>query len=205
MIFSKAISIIFHPVFAPFISILLTCYVVQKTIIVDSCKTPNILISVFIVTIVIPLLATLYMLKKKYIASFEMREKKERVYALRANSLLIGLGYLFTNKIYFCQFNKDLSTLLKLEFLAVIFSIYIASEISKHYKISLHLIGFGGVCAVIMRLTSLAGDLLWLLCIFILLSGVVATARRYAGAHTRKQIYFGFFLGFIIQFLFFYL
>ena len=205
MIFSKAISIIFHPVFAPFVSILLTCYVVQKNTIVDSCKTPSILMGVFIVTIVVPLLATLYMLKKKYIASLEMKEKKERVYTLRANSLLIGLGYLFTNKIYFCHFNKDLSKLVKLEFLAVIFSIYIASEISKHYKISLHLIGFGGVCAVIMHLTNLAGNLLWLLCIFILLSGVVASARRHAGAHTRRQIYFGFFLGFIIQFLFFYL
>ena len=92
-----------------------------------------------------------------------------------------------------------LAPILKLELISAIILIFIASIISKYWKISLHMLGIGGVVGVMFSLNVLFGGLLQIIMLSILLSGILGVARRNEKAHNNLQIYTGFEIGFLIE------
>ena len=89
--------------------------------------------------------------------------------------------------------------LLKAELFGAILIIIFAAIISKFWKISLHLLGMGGVVGVFIALQFIEGGVMYLLLFFILLSGILGIARIAQKAHTHTQVYVGFLLGISVE------
>ena len=81
--------------------------------------------------------------------------------------------------------------------LAATFSVLFALIINLRWKISLHMIGLGGLTCflLILTLTRQINLLPWIL-VSVLASGIAGTSRLYLNAHSPSQIYAGYFLGF---------
>ena len=78
--------------------------------------------------------------------------------------------------------------------------VIVASIVSRYWKISLHMLGIGGVVGVLFSLNIWFGNLSNLLIIFILTSGLLGYARLKEKAHNATQVYLGFLIGFLIEF-----
>ena len=91
------------------------------------------------------------------------------------------------------------SPILKAEIIGAILIILFAAIISKFWKISLHLLGIGGVIGVFIALQLMGGGVLYLLLIFIFLSGILGVACMTQKAHNHTQIYVGFLLGVSVE------
>ena len=77
-------------------------------------------------------------------------------------------------------------------------SIFLALLISYWWKISLHLIGVGGVTGVVVALSLRAGlGITPALMGMIVVAALTATARLYLNAHTPAQTLAGFILGWV--------
>jgi membrane-associated phospholipid phosphatase len=85
-------------------------------------------------------------------------------------------------------------------------SILFILAISYFWKISAHLVGWGGLTGLIFILSvRFNTDLMLLLIISLLVSGIVAFARIKLNAHSPSQVYAGFLLGFFTVLIVFFL
>ena len=87
--------------------------------------------------------------------------------------------------------------------LAASSTIFTAYFLSFKYKVSIHMIGIGGLVGVLFGLARvLNADLILLILAAVLISGLLGTARLTLSAHTPGQIYWGFLIGFFTEYLF---
>ena len=193
MSFSKIISTILHPIFMPIIAIYLSLELVAGAGLVINALGVFYII-VFLSTIAIPLTSVLFLKKINLVSSLEMRGHKERSLPLLITAISMTFGYywLVDILIFF--------PLLRNEILGAIFLIIVASIVSRYWKISLHMLGIGGVVGVLFSLNIWFGNLSNLLIIFILTSGLLGYARLKEKAHNATQVYLGFLIGFLIEF-----
>src|SRR3972149_9728143 len=75
-------------------------------------------------------------------------------------------------------------------------SVLLVLTISYFWKISAHLVGWGGLTGLIASLSlRFHTDLMIFLIIALILSGITAFARLRLNAHNQSQVYSGFLLG----------
>jgi hypothetical protein len=144
-------------------------------------------------TILLPLMTIFFLIQKGKVSSLEMSDHKERSLPLFRTVIWMLLGFYMLNNILFY------APILKAEIIGAILIILFAAIISKFWKISLHLLGIGGVVGVFIALQIMHGGVLNLLLIFILLSGLLGVARIDQKAHNHAQIYVGFLLGVSVE------
>ena len=190
---SKFISIILHPIFMPLLALHLTLKTLPSVAFSIS-QYLNYIYGIFIFcTIILPLLSIFFLMRKGRVSSLEMSNHKERSLALFITVIWMSLGVFMLNNILLY------TSILKAEILGAILIILFAAIISKFWKISLHLLGIGGVVGVFIALQLIEGGVLHLLLIFILLSGILGVARIQQKAHNHTQIYMGFLLGVSVE------
>lgn len=145
-------------------------------------------------TVFIPITMLLFLTKLGTIKSMRMEDQKERNWPL----LLTALVYF--SSFYFLQGNR-IPVFIKLFLLGATMGILFSLLINLRWKISLHMIGIGGLCGgiVVAILLSGGGNALLLVLLFIV-SGMLGTARLYLEAHSAAQIFAGFMIGFSTQF-----
>jgi len=190
---SKFISIILHPIFMPLLALYLSLQSIPS---LGFSINPylNYIYGVIIgCTILLPLLTIFFLIKTGKVSSLEMSDHKERSLPLFRTVIWMFLGFYMLNNILFY------APILKAEIIGAILIILFAAIISKFWKISLHLLGIGGVVGVFIALQIMFGGLLYLLLIFIVLSGILGVARIDQKAHNHAQIYVGFLLGVSIE------
>lgn len=189
----KALSYIFHPVFMPLLGVLLIFTTTHLALIpFDSKKA--IVYLVALVTIFFPLALIPIFYFQKVITGIELSNRNERLLPLFVTTVF----YFFA---YFILRRYAAPVLLQHFLLGVFFSVCLASFISIGWKISLHMIGIGGIIGLISALSNVYG--LYAnnaLIISILTAGVLGTARLYLKEHNATQVYTGFILGFILNF-----
>ncbi|WP_237706134.1 hypothetical protein [Thermophagus xiamenensis] len=118
-----------------------------------------------------------------------METSRERIAPALSSAIFFFLGY-------FLLFRLNISSLIESFLLASFFAVILSSVISIYWKISLHALAIGGVTGLILALIFRYGiDLLLLLSIMVLISGIVATARLYLKAHTPLQVFIGYLVG----------
>jgi hypothetical protein len=144
-------------------------------------------------TIILPLISVFFLIKNKIVSSLEMSNYKERSVPLFITAIWMGYGYYRLDDILF------ITPVLKAELFGAIILLFIASAISRYWKISLHMLGIGGAVGVLFGLNILFGGLLQIIILFILLSGALGVARLNQKAHNHNQIYTGFLIGFLIE------
>lgn len=187
-----AASIIFHPMLMPLIGLFLIFHSGTHISYIPSTFRVIVYWIVFATTCLLPLSMLPLFLYFGVIKSFNMEHHRERVLPVFTTGVLLFIGYLVLQRLHLPLFlNRFL--------LASIFSLITASVITYFWKISLHMVGIGGVLGAILILSLKIG--LGITPAFILLiigAGITASARLYLNAHTSLQILAGFALGFMM-------
>ena len=192
MSLEKIVSILFHPVFVPTITVFLVIKIYSNIIILEK-QAGIILIGTCVFSLILPLLSVFILLLTKKIDSLEMPKKEERFLPILFASIWMILGSYFMKEIF------NYAPIIKSIYLGAIYVMLISLLITKKWKISLHMLAIGGATGVFIILEFLFGQNLMLLLITILISGILGFSRLSLKAHSLNQIYAGFILGNIIM------
>ena len=192
MSLEKLVSILFHPVFVPTLTVFCVIKTYSNIIILEN-QAWIILIGTCMFSLVLPLLSVLILLLTKQIESLEMPKKEERFLPILFASIYMILGFYFMKDIF------SYAPIMKSIYLGAIYIILVALLITKVWKISLHMLAIGGATSVFIMLEILFGQNLIILLITILISGVLGFARLSLKAHDLNQIYTGFTIGSLIM------
>ena len=192
MSLEKIVSILFHPVFVPTITVFLVIKIYSNIIILEN-QAGIILIGTCVFSLILPLLSVFILLLTKKIDSLEMPKKEERFLPILFASIWMILGFYFMKEIF------SYAPIMKSIYLGAIYVMLIALLITKKWKISLHMLAIGGATGVLIMLEFLFGQNLILLLITILISGILGFSRLSLKAHSLNQIYAGFIVGNIIM------
>lgn len=190
---TQLISIILHPMFMPILALHLTLLVLPSLAFTLSQNLLLIYGILVFSTMVLPLISIFWLMQKGKVSSLEMSNHKERSLPLFKTVIWMSFGYYLLQNLLFY------TPILKAELLGAILIILLAAIISKFWKISLHLLGIGGVVGVFIALQIMHGDFLYLLLLFILLSGLLGVARIKQKAHNYAQVYAGFLVGLSVE------
>ena len=190
---TQLISIILHPMFMPILALHLTLLVLPSLAFTLSHNLLLIYGILIFSTMVLPLISIFWLMQKGKVSSLEMSNHKERSLPLFKTVIWMSFGYYLLQNLLFY------TPILKAELLGAILIILLAAIISKFWKISLHLLGIGGVVGVFIALQIIHGDFLYLLLLFILLSGLLGVARIKQKAHNYAQVYAGFLVGLSVE------
>jgi len=190
---TQLISIILHPMFMPLVALHLTLLVLPSLAFTLSQNLLLIYGILVFSTVVLPLASIFGLMRKGEVSSLEMSNHKERPLPLFKTVIWMSFGYYLLHNLLFY------TPILKAELLGAIIIILIAAIVSKFWKISLHLLGMGGVVGVFIALQIIHGDFLYLLLLFILLSGLLGAARIKQKAHNYAQVYAGFLVGLSVE------
>jgi len=155
-------------------------------------------------TAVIPMISVLLMVALNMVSSIMMEEKSERIGPL----LLVMVLYFWV--YYNLSNSNDVPTIFSTFLLGVVIALALAFVINVLDKISLHMVGMGGLVGMLMITMGLFGangivvggytvGLGVLLIIGVVIAGLVGTARLALGAHDKVQIYAGYLVGFLSQ------
>lgn len=184
------ISIVCHPMFMPVYGLLILFNSGTFISFIPYQAKKYIFLIVLICTVLLPLSFIPFYLFRKIIDDIHMRSNRERIIPLLVNSLFFYLGYLFLSKL-------QLPPLIKSYMLACAVTVFLGLLVSIWWKISLHMLGIGGLIgAVILFSYRLGVDLKTIWMILILFAGLTGYARLRLDAHNALQVYSGFLLGF---------
>lgn len=192
MSLEKIVSILFHPVFVPTITVFLVVKIYSNIIILEN-QAGIILIGTCVFSLILPLLSVFILLLTKKIDSLEMPKKEERFLPILFASIWMILGFYFMKEIF------SYAPIMKSIYLGAIYVMLISLLITKKWKISLHMLAIGGATGVFIMLEFLFGQNLMLLLITILISGILGYSRLSLKAHSLNQIYAGFIVGNIVM------
>ena len=190
---TQLISVLLHPMFMPILALHLTLLVLPSLAFTLSQNLLLIYGILIFSTMVLPLISIFWLMQKGKVSSLEMSNHKERSLPLFKTVIWMSFGYYLLQNLLFY------TPILKAELLGAILIILLAAIISKFWKISLHLLGIGGVVGVFIALQIMHGDFLYLLILFILLSGLLGVARIKQKAHNYAQVYAGFLVGLSVE------
>lgn len=194
--FSRFISYILHPLLLPFYAVALVMNLNTYIAYSVSPQAQSIVLSlVFFTTAVLPVITAIVLLQKGFIRSLEMDTLGER----RFPFLTTGVYYLLC---YFLLQRMPVPRLLSIMVLGAAIAIFIAWLLSYNWKISIHMIGMGGLTGILYSLARiLNADILPVILLVILVSGVLGSARLQVGTHSHAQVFAGFVTGFICEWI----
>ena len=184
------ISILFHPMFMPVYGLLILFNSGTFISYIPYEAKKFIFLIVLICTVILPASFIPFYLFRKIIDDIHMSTNRERIIPLLINSLFFYLGYVFLNKL-------QIPPLIKSYMLACALTVFLAMLASIRWKISLHMLGIGGLVGAVLIFSFRLGiDLKTIWMILILLAGITGYARLQLNSHNSPQVYSGFLLGF---------
>jgi hypothetical protein len=195
--FAKIISIIFHPLLIPLISVVIILnsqsYLAYTT---TSSIKYFIYGLIFISTYFIPSVAAILLWKKGLISSLEMPERKERL-----------IPFIITLICYIGSIYIMIKLPISLIYSIIVFGgalvVLSALLISLKWKISIHMIGIGGLLGLICGYSFLYEiPFLKYIMVISIIAGMVGSARLILKAHSSAQVYSGFLVGFFVEIIY---
>ena len=185
---SKAISIIFHPIFAITYSIIITFLILGNIENMLDYKLLMTLIA-FVLTAILPILLFMTLKFFNHITTMEMSDRRERTlpYILTA---IIDAATIYTFEIL----NVPIVTTTTMY--GSVAALLIIMLINLKWKISAHCTAWGGLTAFcIMQYITYPLPNLTILSTVAAIGGAVGTARIYLNAHTLAQTIAGYAVG----------
>ena len=195
---SKVISFFFHPIFMPTYAIfLLFAFSPLFSDFMSMSQKIQIVQLTIIFTLLLPIFSVLILKKFNVVTSIYMEKREERRWPL-----------LFTIIWYYLLFRLLDSIHIQYIVIQLLFGamliLLLAIIVSNFWKISLHMLGVGGVLGAFLAIHTLFGGNIFLIITLLFCAGLVGFARVNENAHTLKQVYLGFLVGFCTEFLIFY-
>lgn len=188
---SHIVSYLFHPIFLPTAGLLIIFSINSYVAHTTPFGRQIFLVSwIFINTAVIPFLFTAFLRWKRLIKSIHLEEQEDRTIPFA-----FALFFYFTN--YWLLRDITMPTVIYSLFLGSSVAVGLSLLINFFTKISIHMIGMGGLTASIYGVAQLFdSNILALIIASILASGLVGTARYVLESHSLRQIYMGWLIGF---------
>ncbi|MFZ9847140.1 MAG: hypothetical protein ACO3EE_03175 [Flavobacteriales bacterium] len=201
---AKFLSYLLHPLFMPLYGLLLLFYSNRLNgfnyFASEESKQANmqLFVYVFIFNILIPL-GFAYLLKKRgKIESLEMEKKEDRQMPFLITAISYFLGFIVIQKEIGSAINPFLIWILVGAELSIIATLII----SLFWKISIHMIGIGGLVGINILMMKLNMEWDYYFYASILLAGLLAYARLKLEAHTFAQVLAGFIIGILSEAIF---
>ncbi len=192
--FAKTISILFHPILMPswFTLILFSSNTYISLLIPLQLK--YVLFSmIFITTAMFPLLFVLMMVKRKIVSDIYLRKREDRIYPFAITALFYFLSYYLIRQL-------PLYDVFSLFLLGSTFLVFFSFLITFFWKISVHLMGIGGLLGGLTGLViRLNLDFTAMIIYGLLIAGLLGFARLQLNAHKPLQVYTGFLLAFFVM------
>ncbi len=209
-ILAKALSFIFHPLFILVYVLALLMMINPYLFRIQDEKVKVIFFTYTMVSlIVIPVISILILKQLNVIKSFSMKDKMERVGPL----IIVGIVYMWLFLNY--KNTASVPIIFAAFLLGSVFSVFVSFFINNFTKISLHTVGMGGLTAAVLLmkyklkydtlyvnlhfLGQYNVDIYFILLMVVLIAGLIGTVRLYLNAHTTKQVYIGYLIGFLSQ------
>lgn len=188
----RSISYIFHPLLMPLLGVIFYFSKTPRYIPLPIIKAK--LISIFILTIVLPVLLYYLLRTVRQVNSIHLQTAKERIIPLILNAIIIILvlrRILPQNEVvelYYFFLGILLSTIACL-ILAIL-----------KFKASIHMIAIGGVFMFFIALSiHFSININGTIALLFILIGAIATSRLYLKAHDYTELIIGFFVGLVPQ------
>ena len=191
---ARITSMVFTPFSIPFLSFLVLFLFTYLRIMPLQYKL-IVLGIVYCFTILTPTITIFLFRKINGLASQELSERKKRYVPI----LLTIISYVF------CLLMMQRLNI-HWYMTGIIFSSLVVSVIciivNIKWKLSEHMAGMGGVIAGLVSFSALFGynPVVWL-CMFILIAGILGSARIVLGHHSLGEVLFGFIVGFLCAFV----
>ncbi|TAH41198.1 MAG: hypothetical protein EYC69_09510 [Bacteroidetes bacterium] len=193
---ARILSIVLHPVLMPSYALYFLLNHSSYFETTTSEHEKSALYSIILLnTLVLPILISYILVRRGWIHSFEMAKKEERIIPYISNAILLVVAY-------YMMRNLMLPKIFYLMILGAAAAVVFAVIINLKWKISIHMIGIGGIVGTFFGLSNfMVVDLRFPILITILIAGLLGSARLSLGAHTSMQIYAGFLIGFFCEYL----
>ena len=170
----------------------LNTYISQTT---PFAKQLFIVFWIFVNTALIPLIFTLFLRWRGVVESIQLHSREDRLIPFS-----FALMFYLTN--YWLMQDVALPTLIHSIFLGSSIAVGMALVFTFFTKISIHMIGMGGITASVYGIAQIYHlPLMWMVIAGILASGAVGSARYILKSHNLKQIYLGWMIGFMAVYL----
>jgi hypothetical protein len=193
---AKIISTLFHPLLMPTYGFLLLFISNNYIATFTPLKLKLIVLGItFVFTFILPTINALILLKAGKIRSLQMETSTERTIPYISTAFyFFALFYLFYNS----EFPPFFIILILGAGLSILFTFFINFK----WKISAHAVGVGGIIGAVMGISlRLMIDMRFVLMLVVLLAGFIGYARLRLNTHSPAQIYTGFLLGSVTEFL----
>ena len=190
----KLISYVLHPLLFSFMGSFLYLYLTPKHIVKQ--QEYIILVIVFVSTYIIPILLLALLKRINLINDYHLRSIDERKFPIL---FFIMLSFLIGRAMTSIQ----IADLLAFSFFGVAFALsftYLLFNIK--IKTSLHTLGIGGIIGFVMVMSyEYQLNFNSIIAGLFLIAGLIGVSRLALNAHRPKEIYIGFLLGIICQFI----
>ena len=193
--FARFLSIVLHPALMPAYAIFLIFQLSSYLNYTTPYSVKLVLFTVVVFnTFIMPVFIVYLLLKRGYIKSFNMEERNERSVPFVVQAILMMITYYMLLRL-------ELPRIFYLMLLGAAISVLIVVLINLKWKISIHMVGIGGIAGMLLGLSTLLFlDLRMPVIISILFAGILGTARLRMGAHRPAQIYVGYLVGFVCEY-----
>ena len=194
-------SWLFHPLLMPVLGFFLFFqFPTYLQLIYSPQDRVSLLVLLASTTFLVPSLTTLLFVIIFRLNDLQLPDAKTRRLPLLATAIYYSVGY------YLIKVKIPLPLPLQLYFLGALLAVVLNMLINRYYKISSHAIGVGGLFGGVLSFMYLfhIGQVgILVSCAFLM--GIIATSRLYLQSHTPFQVYLGLLLGFLCEFLLFYM
>ena len=196
MRFAQVISVLGHPLFMPLYAFGLLIYTNPyiNMMITETSKyfTLGILL---VFTIILPILTSVLFKLFGLIDSLYMKTAKERRWPFLLTLIWYYMGIQLLTRIYVPQ-----------SFLLIMIGatsiVGVALVITSRWKISIHMLGIGGVIGAIIGISQrFQFDHSILLIALILFAGLIGYSRLKTNSHNFRQVYAGFIVGIAVEWI----
>lgn len=187
--FSKVLSVLMHPLLMPLIGILIIFNSGTYLAFLPAEIKRFVYWAIFFSTVVLPLFIIPIFFYSNIIENIYMQSRKERILPVFITTVIYFLTYYWFK-------HQDFSPILQSYILSIAIITFATLIISFFWKISLHMIGIGGILGLIYVLSAqLKLDLVGILLLGTFLAGLLGSARLKLESHKPAQVYFGFLFG----------
>jgi hypothetical protein len=193
---AKLVTYVFHPLLLPLyaLGLIFQFNIFHIYIIPDNVRW-LIIGMMSIATIAFPFLMMLLFHRRGLIRSYSLLEREERLYPFAMMALIYYIMYLLFTNIH-------LSSIICNFLLGISLIVVLALIINFWWKISMHMMGIGGLTGVFIGIAyKYMIDLQILISVTVLLAGIIGFARLKLNSHKPPEIYSGFLMGVAVMLL----
>ncbi len=189
---ARAISVLLHPILMPVLALWAAMQLDPHLSYFLPPQARLFTLGIVVVmSVVFPSISMLLLRRAGVISSFEMPTREERIAPFVLMLIYYGMTY------YMLRQTRLDGSVLAL-YVGVMLALLLTTLITFRWKISVHLVGVGGLVGTVAGISEMHGEgLLFWLAISVLMAGILATARLLTGSHVPAQVYAGGVLGFL--------